>query len=386
MGEMLSERITRLRESGTVKFTPLIEKLREKGKDIINFAIGEPDFPTPEPIVEATIRALRDGKTKYGVVSGIKELKLALCEKLRRENGIECNEDNLIITNGSKQGLFMVIHVLCNKGDEVIIPRPLWMTYKEQVKFADARPVIVDTKENFELDVDAISNAITERTKAIIINTPNNPSGAVFSKRALKEVADIALENRVIIITDETYEKFVYDGLKHYSIASFGDEIREITITVNSFSKSYCMTGFRVGYVAASEEIIAQMVKLQGHLTTNVCTFAQYGALEALRMDQSIIREMVSEFEKRRNLAFRLASKLFDCAKPRGAFYVFPNISDRLNKRIKTSEELAMYVLEKAGVVMVPGEVFGTPNHVRIAFTCSKEKIKEGFERMEKIL
>jgi aspartate aminotransferase len=381
----LSIKINNITESGTIKFTPILKKLRAGGKDIISFSVGELDFDTPQDIINATRKALDEKRTRYDASSGIKELKIEICQKLHRDNHIGCSEENIIVSNGSKQSLYSAFQVLLNPNDEVIVPVPYWVTYSEQIKCADGNPVFADTY-GFHLDAAKIEECITDKTKAIVINSPNNPSGAVYRKNDLKKIADLALAHDLFIISDEPYEKIIYDGETHNSISSFNDEIKERTITINSFSKTYAMTGFRVGYMCAPLDIIKQVDKFQGHLTGNVCTFAQYGAIAALNMDQSFLHDWIKELQARRDYAYKRAKELFDCEKPRGAFYLFPNVSTVLNNKKQSSEELCSDILEKANVAVIPGDTFGMKNHIRISYACPMQKLEEGFDRMEKIL
>lgn len=380
---IFADRISNVEESATLRFTPLLEKLRKEGKEVIDFAVGELEFETPEEIAEATKKALDERKTKYANVSGINELRTEICNYLKNEN-LEYYKDNILITNGSKQSLYNIFQVLCNKGDEVIIPVPYWVSFSEQVKLAEAKPVFVKTKEH-QLDVGKIKENISKKTRAIIINSPNNPSGAVYNKDDLKDVVDLALDNNFFIVSDEAYDMLLYDGLKNFSLATLNNA-KEITIVVKSFSKPFSMTGFRIGYVAAEKEIVNKMKTLQSHSSGNVSTFSQYGALAALKMDKVIIKERIKEMERRRNLAYELAAKLFDCIKPQGAFYLFPNVEKNLNDEIKTADELVSLFLEKANVAVVPGREFGMENNIRISYAISQEKIKKGFEQMEKVL
>jgi len=381
----LSEKIAKIKESGTVRFTPIVEKLRKQEKDIISLAVGEPDFDTPEKINQATINAIKENKTRYSDVSGLPELKLNICLKLKNQNNISCAPENIIITNGSKQALFNIFQVISNPGDEVIINKPFWPTYEEQVKCGGGVPVFVDTI-NHQLDIEAIRKAITPKTKSIVINSPNNPTGGVYIKEDLEAVGEIAIKHNLFIISDEAYETLVFDGLKHHSIASFSEEIKKRTISVFSFSKAHNMTGFRIGYAVAEKKVIDGMHRLQSHSTGNVCTFAQKGAIKALDIESDFNKKQTKLFEKRRDLTFELARKLFNCIKPQGAFYIFPNIKKNLSEEVPNATAFVNMLLEKTGIVSIPGEVFGVKDHIRIAYTLDEDKIKEAFERIEKVL
>src|SRR3989344_1437471 len=380
---MLSNRIQSVEESKTLKFKPLIQEQIAQGKKVIDFAMGELDFETPEEIKTSTKHALDKNKTRYAQTSGIAELRSVIAKKLRRDNSLKYSDDDIIVSNGSKQILYQIFQVLCNPGDEVIIPVPYWVSFAEQVKLAGAKPVFVQTKQH-QLDIQTIENSITKKTKAIVVNSPNNPTGAVFKESDMKAVAKLAVDNNITIIADEAYEMLVYDKIKYKSIASFSDVIRQHTITVQSFSKPYAMTGFRLGYAAAPKDIIKAMSKLQDHLTSNACTFAEYGAIEAYTMNQKIVRERIAEMEARRNIAYKECSKLFECIKPQGAFFLFPDVSNAVGN--KSSEQLSMFLLKEAGVAAVQGEAFGAPKHLRISYTRPVEEIKEGFEKIGKAL
>jgi aspartate aminotransferase len=377
-----SERIDNVQESQTLKFTNIIGSIRKKGQSVIDFAVGEPLFDTPEEVIDATKQALDDRKTRYSSVSGLVELKESIANNLKN---LSYDKDNITITNGSKQALYSIFQALCNPGDEVIVPSPFWVSFPEQIKLAGAKPVSVDTVEH-QLDLDKIKKAISKKTKAIVVNSPNNPTGAVYPKNKLKELVDIASEKNIFIISDEAYDWLVYDGIKPQTLASlFSGEAKNI-ITVKSFSKTFAMTGFRIGYVAAEKEVISKLNKLQSHLAGNVCTFAQYGALAATKIDEKVIERNVKELEKKRNLAYGLVSKQFDCVKPQGAFYLFPNIEKKFNGKIKNSVDLAEFILKKAGVAVVPGSAFGSDSKIRISYAVSNEELKEGFEKIAEAL
>jgi aspartate aminotransferase len=374
----LSNKIQSVEASGTVKFTPLIQKLREEGREIISFAIGEPEYDTPAPVVEATKHALDAQKTKYGPVSGIPELRAELAKQF---DGYDA--DNIIISNGSKHSLYSLFQVLCDPGDEVIIPNPCWTSFPQQVKLAGGVPVLVDTI-NAQLDCEGIEKAISPKTKAILLNSPNNPTGAVYPKKDMEQIARIASKNDLYVVSDEAYHIFIYDNIDYKSFFAF-EEVRDRAIITKSFSKTYSMTGFRIGYIAASKAIVNAVAKCQGHTTGNVCSFAQYGALAALSLDKRILSQWRAELEKKREIAYGCVSKFFDCIKPQGAFYLFPNVS-RYLKNGKTSEDFAADLLEKAGVAVVPGEAFGMPGHIRISYAVREDILKKGLEKMTEVL
>jgi aspartate aminotransferase len=370
----LSERIQNSTESETARFSALVQELTGRGERIINFAIGEPQFDTPAQIITATQKALETGQTKYSPVTGISPLK----SKLARQFD-DYDADNILITNGAKQSLYSVFQILCDPLDEVIIPRPCWVSFPEQVKLAGGRPVLVDTC-NHQLDCDAIAQSIGPQTKAIVINSPNNPTGAVYPKAALEKIAHLALKHDLYVVADEAYNLFVYDDLESESMFQF-EQIRDRLIITRSFSKQFNMTGFRIGYIAAARRIISALARLQGHLSGSVCTFAQYGALAALELDAHLPAKWRRNLEAKRDLAYRRATELFDCIKPRGAFYFFPDISKQL-KAGMTSLAFATHLLENAGVAVVPGEAFGMAGHIRISFAVCEEDLVSGFTKI----
>jgi aspartate aminotransferase len=374
----LSAKIQSITGSQTVAFTALIQQLRLEGRKIIDLAVGEPQFDTPAAVIDATKNALDAQKTRYDPVNGLYELRTRLAAQF---SGYDI--DNILIANGSKQALFMIFQVICDPADEVIIPTPFWVSFIEQVKLAGGKPVPVATKDH-QLDWEAIEHAVTPRTRAILINTPNNPSGAVYPMADLHKIARLADDHNLFIVADEAYNAFVYDGHAHASMYDI-ESARQRAIVTRSFSKSYSMTGFRIGYVAAPGQIIAALSKIQSHLTGNVCTFAQYGALAALSLDGNLLSARHSELQQKRDMAFKYVSKLFDCIKPQGAFYLFPDVSTVL-KNDETSAALAERLLKQAGVAVVAGEAFGMPKHLRISFAVSEENLKNGLEQIAEVL
>ena len=374
----LSDKIQSIAGSQTVAFTALIQQHRQEGRKIIDLAVGEPQFDTPAAVIDATKNALDAQKTRYSPANGLPELRAQLAAQF---SGYDI--DNILITNGSKQALFMIFQVICDPADEVIIPTPFWVSFIEQVKLAGGKPVPVVTK-NHQLNCEAIERAVTPRTKAILINSPNNPSGAVYPMANLQKIARLADDHNLLIVADEAYNAFVYDGYVHASILDI-ESARNRVIVTRSFSKSYSMTGFRIGYVAAPGQIIAALSKIQSHLTGNVCTFAQYGALAALSLDGHLLSARQSELQQKRDMAFQYVSKLFDCIKPRGAFYLFPDVSTVL-KNDETSEVLVGRILKQAGVAVVAGEAFGMAKHLRISFAVSEENLKNGLEQIAEVL
>lgn len=385
MTKHLSERINAIAESSTTQLMGLVQQLKAEGKQIISFNAGEPDFNAPEPILQATVKALQAGKTKYGAVPGEPLLREAIAKKVREENGITADAANILIANGSKQILYMIFQALCNPGDEVIVLKPYWVTFPEGIKLAGGVPVFVDTIDH-QPDVEAIAAAITSRTKAILVNTPNNPTGAVYSREALMAIGQLAAEKGIHVISDEAYEGLVYDAARHISMASLSPEIADWVITTQTFSKSYCMTGFRVGYLVARADLVKTINRMHSHLTGNVCTFAQYGALAALEMDPAIMQQMQQTFQRRLDLAYPLCTELFDCVRPAGAFYLFPDVSRWIGERFADDDALAAHLLKEAHVAVVPGSAFGAPNHLRLSFSTDDASIEQGFAQIKQAL
>ena len=374
----LSARTQAITGSQTVAFTSLIQQLRQQGRKIIDLAVGEPQFDTPAEVIDATKNALDAQKTRYSPANGLPELRARLANPF---SGYDA--DNILLTNGSKQALYMIFQVICDPADEVIVPVPYWVSFIEQIKLAGGKPVPVATKDH-QLNCEAIERVVTPRTKAILINSPNNPSGAVYPLADLQKIARLAADHNLFIVADEAYEAFVYDGCKLASLFDI-EAVRSRIIVTRSFSKSYSMTGFRIGYIAASGRIIAALSKIQSHLTGNVCTFAQYGALAALSLGRHLISTRRSELQQRRDTAFQAVSKVFDCIKPQGAFYLFPDVSAALKKN-ESSEALARRLLKQAGVAVVAGEAFGMAKHLRISFAVSEKNLKAGLQRIAEVL
>lgn len=392
---MIAERARKVKPSPTLAVDSKAKELKSKGFDVVNFGVGEPDFDTPEHIKEAAIKAIKDGFTKYTPVGGIDELKEAIIEKLEIENGLKYSKENILVSCGAKHSLYNIAQALFGPGDEVIIPAPYWVSYPDQVLINDAKPVIVETYEedNFMLRPEILESKITDKTKALILNYPSNPTGFIYSKEVLERIAEIVLKHNIYVISDEIYEKLIYDGQKHISIASLDDEIKEKTIVVNGLSKAYAMTGWRIGYAAGPVEIIKTMTNIQSQSTSNPTSIAQKAAVAALRGPQDCVEKMRREFEKRRNYLVEALNKIngISCKMPNGAFYVFPNIKSILGKntdnfKINSSMDLSIYLLEKALVALVPGSAFGAEGYIRISYATSMENLSKGVERIAKAL
>jgi aspartate aminotransferase len=379
----LSSRANSLTPSLSLSVDSKAKAMKSEGLDVCGFGAGEPDFDTPEHIKAAAIAALESGFTKYTPSSGIPELRQAIADKLQQENGISYKPSQIIVSTGAKHSCYNAILATCQPGDEVIIPSPYWLSYPEMVRLAGADPIFVQTKEEngWKITRDEFENAMTPRTKMIIINSPNNPTGAVYTREEIEGIAAVAAEEEILILADEIYEKLVYDGLEHVSIASLGPEFYDLTITVNGFSKAYAMTGWRLGYLGAPDPIARAIDSIQSHVTSNPCSFAQKGALAALNGDQQSVADMRDEFDMRRQYIIERFAKISSVSivKPAGAFYVLANIS----KLGLTSQNFADRLLSKANVSVVPGIAFGDDRTVRFSYATSLDVIKKGMDRFE---
>jgi aspartate aminotransferase len=392
---IFSNKAKQIEPSITLAITAKAKKMKSEGIDVVGFGAGEPDFNTPEYIQEAAIRAIREGFTKYTPASGILELKEAIVKKFHEDNGLTYSPAQIIISTGAKQCLANVFSSTLNPGDEVIIPVPYWVSYPELVRLADGVPVFVETKEEnkFKYTVEALRKSVTDKTKIIIINSPNNPTGTVYTREELEVIADFAKEKNLLILSDEIYEKLIYGNTKHISIASLSKDAYERTIVINGVSKAYSMTGWRIGYAAASESIIKLMTNIQSHTTSNPNSIAQYAALAALTIKDSSMDMMVKEFKNRRDYMVDKINSIEDlsCIKPEGAFYVMINISGVFGKRccdteIKDSLIFSEKLLEKEKVAVVPGIGFGLDNYVRVSYATSMENIEKGLNRIENFI
>ena len=391
---MLADRLKTLAPSSTLAVQAKAKALRAQGVNVISFGAGEPDFDTPERIKEAAVQAMRRGHTKYTEVGGVPELRAAVCAKLQRDNGLRYEPADVLISCGAKHTLFNMVTALVNPGDEVLVPSPFWVSYPEQIKLVDGVPVPVATLEStgFDLDVDRLRAAVTPRTKAIILNSPNNPTGAVFSPEALQAVARLAVERGLWVISDECYEALTFEG-RHVSVASFGPEIKARTLVVNTCSKAYAMTGWRIGYAAGPRALITAMTDVQSQVTSNPSSVAQWAAVEALSGPQDEVAKMAGEFDRRRRLIIAGLNALpgVSCGMPKGAFYAFANVSGLFGRTyadgaasvtIKGSLDVTAFLLERAQVAVVPGLDFGSDAHVRLSYATSDALIAEGLKRM----
>ncbi len=379
---MTAKRLQGITESATLRISNLASELKSKGKDIISFSLGEPDFDTPRHIVDAAKASLERGDTHYTPSPGIPELRKAIAEKLRKENNIDAQAGNIIVTPGAKQAIFEVTLSVLEEGDEAVLFDPAWVSYEPCIKLAGAKPVWVPTDREDGFIPVGLEEHITKKTKLIVINSPCNPTGGVYGKETLKEIADIAVDNNIMVLSDEIYEKIIYDK-EHVSIGSF-DGMQELTITVNGFSKAYAMTGWRLGYVHARKDIYEQMLKLHSHSVSQATSFVQYAGIAALQGDQGCVAEMVREFRARRDLLIKGLNELgMKCAKPEGAFYAFADVS-----AYGSGEEVAELLLNKAFVAATPGAAFGEAGNdfIRISYATSQERIREALRRMEAVL
>jgi aspartate aminotransferase len=379
----LASRITQITPSLTLSIDSKAKSLRAQGVDVCSFAAGEPDFDTPEHIKAAAIKALEDNFTRYTPVAGIPELREAIAKKFHTENQLDYQPQDIIVSNGGKQSCFNAIMACVGEGDEVIIPAPYWLSYPEMVRLAGAEPIIIPTTaaNNWKITAEDFSNAMSPRTKMIIINSPGNPTGAVYTKEELRAIAEVAADEEILILSDEIYESLIYDGLKHVSIASVTPEAHDLTITINGFSKAYAMTGWRLGYLGAPKKIAQAIEALQSHSSSNACSFAQYGAVAALNSSQQCVADMREEFNIRREYMFERLSKMHQLSviKPSGAFYMLTDIS----KLGMSSMNFADRLLSKSNVAVIPGIAFGNDKTIRLSYATSMDIIKEGLDRLE---
>ena len=390
-----SKKIQRIQSSITLAVDAKAKELRANGVDIIGFGAGEPDFDTPDKIKKAGIAAIETNITRYTPVGGIDALKQAIVNKFERDNNLIYEKNQILVSCGAKHSLFNIAQVLWEEGDEIIVPAPYWVSYPDIIRYAGAKPVIIDTlsANEFKITPDQISSAMTPNTRAIIINSPSNPTGSAYSKKELEGIAECALSNKLLIVSDEIYEKVVFDGFDQHSICSIGKEVQNNSILINGVSKSYAMTGWRIGYLAANEEIVKQAGKLQGQSTSNPTSISQMASITALNDTDADVRQMIDEFQKRRDTLLNclLKTPFVECYKPVGSFYTFPDFSAFYGKsfkgqKIEDSIQLANFLLEEGKVALVPGIAFGADRNLRLSFAASMDTIKQGVDRITKAL
>lgn len=387
-----AKRIEQIKPSPTMAMAAKAKAMSSKGIRITDFGLGEPDFNTPEVASKAAIQAIQEGFTKYTAPSGIEELKEAICRKLKTENRLDYQKGEVIVSCGAKHTLYNIAQALFERGDEVIIPAPYWVSYPDQVLLNDATPIFLETGEEdqFLLAPDRLKKAITPRTKAVILNYPSNPTGSTYTAKHLESLAEVLIDTPVLIISDEIYEKFIYDGLVHTSIASLAPELKRKTLVVNGISKAYAMTGWRIGYAAGPKEIIDVMGMIQSQSTSNPTSISQKAAAAALLGGDSFIKKMVEEFDWRRTFAVQQLNAIpgIHSPSPAGSFYLFPNVKRLIGTgykefRIKDSTDLAAFLLEEGGVSTIPGEAFGMGGYLRLSYAVSREVLSEGLEKMK---
>jgi aspartate aminotransferase len=388
----LAARIGQIKPSETLAITAKANALRAEGRDVIGFGAGEPDFDTPANIKAAAISAINAGFTKYTPVGGTDELKDAIIAKLRRDNALEYKRSDVVVSCGAKHTLYNLAQALFEAGDEVIIPAPYWVSYPDIVVLAGGQPVIVNTleEEGFKMQPEQLQAAITSRTRAVVINSPSNPTGAAYSPQELKALAGILLDKDILVISDDIYEKIIYANFPFANLATAEPKMKDRTIVVNGVSKAYAMTGWRIGYAAGPDKIISAISKIQSQNTSNPASISQKAAVEALNGDQQIVSQMVGEFRKRRDVVVQLLNDIpgVKCLLPEGAFYVFPNVSGLYGrsfkgKKITGSTELIDYLLDEANVATVPGAAFGSDSHIRLSYATSLKNIEEGLKRIK---
>ena len=384
----LANRVEALTPSSTLAITAKAKELKAQGLDIIGLGAGEPDFNTPDNIIEAAYRSMKAGQTKYTPSGGLPELKKAIIDKLKKDQGLTYTNAEIIVGNGAKHVLYTLFQVILNDGDEVIIPEPYWVSYPEQVKLAGGVPVYVEGLEEseFKITPDQLEAAITAKTKAVIINSPSNPTGMLYSKKELAALGEICVKHGLIIVSDEIYEKLVYDVNKHVSIAELSPELKALTILINGVSKSHSMTGWRIGYAAGNAKIIEAMTDLASHSTSNPTSTSQYAAIEAYTGTQDTVEEMRQAFEQRLNVIYDQLVEIpgFSCLKPQGAFYLYPNVKEAA--QLSGYESVDAFVdglLEEALVAVVPGSGFGSPDNIRLSYAISLEQLEEAVRRIK---
>ncbi len=388
MRELLANRVKTLTPSATLAITAKAKELKANGIDVIGLGAGEPDFNTPKNILDAAAESMYQGHTKYTPAGGLPALKKAIIDKLARDNNLDYKPSEILVGIGAKHVLYTLFQVILNEGDEVIIPIPYWVSYPEQVKLAGGVPVYVEStsEQNFKITADQLRDAVTTKTKAVIINSPSNPSGMVYTREELAALAEVAVEKDILIVSDEIYEKLLYNGLEHFSVASISEEVKARTILINGVAKSHSMTGWRIGYAAGNAEIIESMTDLASHSTSNPTTTSQYATIEAYNGPQDSVEEMRAAFESRLETIYPKLNAIpgFNVIKPQGAFYLLPDVSEAASKTGYASvDDFVTALLTEANVAVVPGSGFGLPSTIRLSYATSLENLEEAVRRMD---
>ena len=390
-----SRKAKNINPSITLAITAKAKALKAEGVDVVSFGAGEPDFNTPKNIIDAAVRAMEEGKTKYTPTAGIIELREAICNKLEKDNNLKYNPNQIIVSTGAKQCLADVFMAILNPGDEVIVPTPYWVSYPELIKLADGTPVFVEANEKagYKYTIEDLEKVVSDKTKALVLNSPNNPTGTIYQKEELEVIAEFAKKHDILIISDEMYEKLIYDGEKHISIASLSQDAYERTIVINGVSKAYAMTGWRIGYAAGKEEIIKLMVSVQSHVTSNPNSIAQYASVEALNGPTDELVKMIAEFDNRRKFMVKRIGEIegLDIIYPKGAFYLMINVSSVYGKAIngktiKNSLDFSSELLEEEKVAVIPGAAFGLDKFIRLSYATAQKDIEEGLNRIENFI
>lgn len=384
----LAKRVSALTPSTTLEITAKAQELKAQGYDVIGLGAGEPDFNTPQHIMDAAYQAMLAGHTKYTPTGGLATLKKEIISKLERDQQLSYDPTEVIVCNGAKHALYTLFQVILDEGDEVIIPTPYWVSYPEQVKLAEGVPVFVEGKEDneFKITPEQLKAAITEKTKAVIINSPSNPTGMIYTENELKALGEVCVEHNLVIVSDEIYEKLVYGDAKHVSIAQLSPELKELTVIINGVSKSHSMTGWRIGYAVGNKTLIKAMTNLASHSTSNPTSIAQYATIAAYQQPQDAVEEMREAFESRLNIIYDKLIRIpgFSCIKPQGAFYLFPNAQEAaVLAGYETVDEWTKALLEEEKVALVPGSGFGAPNNVRLSYATSLEQLEKALDRIQ---
>ncbi len=374
---MIAEKVKRLKPSATLEINRKAKELKAKGVDVINLSVGEPDFDTPDPVKESAIQAIRDGFTKYTEVNGIPELKKVISEKLEKENGLSYSPEQVVVSNGAKHSLYNIMLAILEPGDEVIVPAPYWVSFPEMVRIAGGVPVFCRWREDFKMDLGHLKSLISKKTKALILNSPSNPTGIVYEKKEIDGVAEILLKNNILCISDETYEKILYDGISHTSVASHSPEMKKLTVVVNAVSKTFSMTGWRIGYTAAEKEIADAIGKIQGQTTSAPCSISQKAACFAIKEGKKLYSGMIREFQRRRDFLINNLPDDFVYPMPMGAFYLFFNFRDM------DSMVLGKRLLEEKFLAVVPGAEFGADRFIRISYATSMDNLRITVARLK---